>query len=477
MDVVNMFPIFDQTTGLVLIGLYGVLAFILTTVFASGYNKTKESYLLANRNVGFWQGSMSVGASWIWAPGLFVAAQQGFNNGIIGVFWFSVGNFFSLILFSFGIAKLRREYGSGFTLSQWFRSKYGRMIQFCVLLQTFLYAIQGITINIFAGSKSVSLLTGLSPLLVSILLVSIALLYSWRGGLKATIATDMLKIAAIWVGLLIVAVSVFGKLGFHPALDGIGGVTGNGVTLWDTPFSLGILFGFGIPTVAGHLAQSWNDNSNYQNAFSMQNKLVRQAFITAPFYWIILPIVGGLLGMTAAGLHYEVKGPNTAFINLYVMAKEVGWWLPLVYLGVVLSGLVSIIDTQLLSGANMAGNDVADSVKNSHSVNWSKLGMIIVASIGILLANIPGLDLNMIFVFGKTLTLTFFVPIIIALLCGDLLTKNGFLAGAFVGLFIGAPLFVYGQFFGGGPQVIAMAIAIQIFGSGAASYLVSRLRT
>ena len=147
------------------------------------------------------------------------------------------------------------------------------------------------------------------------------------------------------------------------------------------------------------------------------------------------------------------------------------------YLGVVLSGLVSIIDTQLLSGANMAGNDVADSVKNSHSVNWSKLGMIIVASIGILLANIPGLDLNMIFVFGKTLTLTFFVPIIIALLCGDLLTKNGFLAGAFVGLFIGAPLFVYGQFFGGGPQVIAMAIAIQIFGSGAASYLVSRLRT
>ena len=470
----NIFPLFDQTTGLVIIGLYAALVFALTTAFSKGYNKTKEAYLLANRNVGFWQGSMSVGASWIWAPGLFVAAQQGFNNGIIGVFWFSLGNFFSLILFSFGIAKLRREYGNGFTLSQWFRTKYGRMVQFCVLLQTALYAIQGITINIFAGSKSVSLLTGLSPFVVSILLVAIAMVYSWRGGLKATIVTDIMKVVAIWVGLLIVAASVFGTVGFQPAIDGIGGVTGNGVTLWDTPFSLGILFGFAIPTVAGHLAQSWNDNSNYQNAFSMKNSIVRQAFITAPLYWVILPIVGGLLGMTAAGLHYDVKGPNTAFINLYVMAKEVGWWLPLVYLSVVLSGLVSIIDTQLLSGANLAGNDVADTIKNSNSINWGKLGMIIVACIGIILANIPGLDLNMIFVFGKTLTLTFFVPIIIALLCGDLLTKNGFLAGGFVGLFIGAPIFVYGQFFGGGPQVIALAIAIQIFGSGTVSYLVSK---
>ena len=59
----KMFPIMDQTTGLMLIALYAIGVLGLTSWFASGYNKTKESYLVANRNIGFFQGSISVGAS------------------------------------------------------------------------------------------------------------------------------------------------------------------------------------------------------------------------------------------------------------------------------------------------------------------------------------------------------------------------------------------------------------------------------
>jgi len=275
--------------------------------------------------------------------------------------------------------------------------------------------------------------------------------------------------------MIVVAISIFRTVGFEPALAGIGGITGQGVTLWDTPLTLGLLFGFGIPTVFGHLASPWSDNAMYQNAFSMKSDYVRGAFIAAPFYWLILPIVGGLIGLTAAGLHYNVTGANTGFINLIVMANVVGWWLPLVYLAVVFAGLVSIIDTQLLSSANLVGNDVHDSVGGSNAVVWGKFGMVGLAILGIALANIPGLDLNQIFVFGKTLTLTFFVPIVLALLGGDLLTRGGFLAGGFVGLFIGAPVFVYGQFFGGGPQIMALGVIIQTLGSGAASYLVSKV--
>ena len=94
MDVMKMFPIMSQTTGLLLIALYAIGVFALTSFFASGYNKTKEAYLVANRNIGYWQGSMTVGASWIWAGGLFVAAQQAYLNGLTGLFWFSLGNFF-----------------------------------------------------------------------------------------------------------------------------------------------------------------------------------------------------------------------------------------------------------------------------------------------------------------------------------------------------------------------------------------------
>ena len=474
MDVMKMFPIFDQSTGLLMIAVYAIFVFGLTTFFASGYDKTKEAYLVANRNVGFLQGSMSVGASWIWAPGLFVAAAQAYNNGITGLFWFSFGNFLALIVFSFAIYRLRNKVSDGFTLSQYFGQRYGPVAQVLIVLSTLLYALQGLTINLFAGSKSVNLLTGLSPLLVGALLVAIAAVYSWRGGLKAGIVTDVTKIIAIWGGVGLVAFILFSKIGFQPAIDGIGGKTGNGVDLFGSPFAWGLFFGFGVPTVAGHFASPWNDNSNYQNAYSMKKEFVRGAFIAAPFYWLILPIVGGLIGLSAAGLKYAVDGPNASFINLIVMANEIGWWLPLIYLGVVFAGLVSIIDTQLLSSANIAGNDVMEAAKGQDVIKWSKFGMIALAALGLALANIPGLDLNTIFVFGKTLALTLFVPIVLALLFDDLLTKQGFIAGGLVGMLVGAPVFAYGQLLGGGPIVMSIGVAIQIFGSGIVSYIVSK---
>ena len=380
-----------------------------------------------------------------------------------------------MILFSFGIKKLKAENPEGYTLSNWFRQKHGRFVQYCIFAAAALYSLQGMTINLFAGSRSVELLTGLSPFHVSIMLVVIALLYSLRGGQKATVATDMIKIGAIWVGLSIVAITVFGTVGFEPALAGIGGKTGQGVALWGDSFTNGLLLGFGIPTVLGHLATSWVDNANYQNAFSMEKENVQKAFIIGPFYWTILPIVGGLLGMTAAGLHYDVSGPQTGFINLIVMANVVGAWLPLLYLAVVFAGLVSIIDTQMLTAANLIGNDLHDDFKAKNPIFWGRIAMVVIAIIGVFLANIPGLDLNILFVWGKALMMTFSMPIIMGLLMKNFVTRSGFLAGSAVGVFIGIPLYAYGQFFGGGPSAMALAVLIEIFGSGAVCWIVSEL--
>jgi urea-proton symporter len=473
MDVTKIFPIFSQETGLLVIGLYALFVFWLTSWFAKGFNKTKESFLVANRKLGFWQGSLSSGAAWIWAPGLFVAAQQGFNNGIAGVFWFSLGNFFAMILFSYGAEKIRQDNPNGFTLSQWFRSKYGRAVQYCVFAAAALYMLQGMTINLFAGSRSVELLTGLNAFTVSVLLVVIALVYSLRGGQKATVATDMVKIGTIWVVLSIVAIAVFSKTGFAPVVAGIGGKTGNGIALWGDAFTNGLFLGFGLPTVLGHLATPWVDNAAYQNAFSIEQKEVRKAFTMAPFYWTILPVVGGMLGMLGAGLHYDVNGPQTQFINLMVMANVVGVWLPLLYLAVVFAGLVSIIDTQMVSAANLIGNDVHDGFSGQNPIFWGRVAMVIVAAIGVVLANIPGLDLNILFMWGKALMLTFAIPIVFAILGNNFLTHQGFLAGSAVGVFIGIPLYIYGQFFGGGPTIMAIAVLIEVFGSGVLCYIVS----
>jgi hypothetical protein len=469
----NIFPLFDQTTGFTLIALYAVVVFFLTSFFAKGFDSNKESFLVANREIGVVQGTFSAGASWIHAPGLFVAAQQGYNNGWPGVFWFSFGNFFSYIVFAYFVNKFRNENGKMFTLSEYFGSRWGGTISFLILLQLLFLTLQALTIDLFAGSQSVALITGIHPMVVSALLVGIALTYSFRGGIKASIVTDVIKILMIFVGVAVVGYTVYSATGWQPIIDGMAGKSGKGTSLWSDSFALGLLFGFGIPTVIGHFASAWTTNEGYQNAFSMKPNVALTAYILAPFCWLVLQLIGGPLGMIAAGLGIDA-GSKSGFVNLMVMAQVVGPWLVLLFLLTVFAGLISIIDTMLINSANMIGSDVHDFFKGKNPVLWSRVAMIVFATIGILLANIPGLDLNTIFLFGKTFQLCFFIPVVIGVAAPHFLTKEGFLAGAAVGSLIGSPLYVYGLLFGGGPNIQVTGTMVQVFGAGIVCYLVSK---
>jgi len=469
----NIFPLFDQTAGFALIAFYAVAVFFLTSFFSKGFDSSKESFLVANREIGFFQGTFSAGASWIHAPGLFVAAQQGYNNGWPGVFWFSFGNFFSYIVFAYFINKFRNDNGKIFTLSEYFKGKWGGFISFLVLLQLLLLTLQSLTIDLFAGTQSVALLTGINPMLISALLVGIALTYSLRGGIKASIVTDVIKILMIFVGVAVVGYTVYSTTGVQPIIDGMAGKSGKGTSLWSDSFALGLLFGFGIPTVIGHFASAWTTNEGYQNAFAMKPNVALWAYIAAPFCWLVLQLIGGPLGMIAAGLHIDA-GTKSGFVNLMVMAQVVGPWLVLVFLMTVFAGLISIIDTMLINSANMVGSDFHDYFKGKNPVLWSRVAMIVFAAIGILLANIPGLDLNTIFLFGKTFQLCFFIPVVIGVVAPHFLTKWGFISGAAVGSLVGSPLYVYGLLFGGGPNIQVTGTLIQVFGAGIVCYVVSK---
>ena len=96
MDLTKIFPLFQPETGLTILAVYAAVVFALTYLFASGYSHTKDGFLVAKRELNTIQGAMSTGAAWMWAPGMFISAQQAYQNGLVGLFWFTIGNFLSL---------------------------------------------------------------------------------------------------------------------------------------------------------------------------------------------------------------------------------------------------------------------------------------------------------------------------------------------------------------------------------------------
>jgi Na+/pantothenate symporter len=138
MDLTQVFPLFGVGTGWSILALYACVVFALTLYFVRGYAENKSSFLVARREIGGVAGAMSVSAAWAWAPAMFISAQMAYQNGIAGLFWFTLGNFFTLIIFSFFVKKIRDQQPEGFTLAGYVKEKFGVRVQ-NIFLKVFLF--------------------------------------------------------------------------------------------------------------------------------------------------------------------------------------------------------------------------------------------------------------------------------------------------------------------------------------------------
>jgi hypothetical protein len=65
-------------------------------------------------------------------------------------------------------------------------------------------------------------------------------------------------------------------------------------------------------------------------------------------------------------------------------------------------------------------------------------------------------------------------PMMLHLLRPGLINERGIFWGILIAFFIGFPMFVYGQQFGGGKELTMIGTMIAIFGSGLLSVLISK---
>lgn len=476
MDLTKIFPLFDSGMGITVLALYAIVVLGLTYAFSRGYNQNKESYLVAKREVGGWAGAASIGAAWVWAPAMYVSAQQAYQNGITGLFWFTIGNFLTLILFSFFAKKVRERKPDGFTISGYIKEKFSPRVQNIFLIELFVLAVCSFATNVLAGSKSVEILTGLPTLWISIALAGLALAYSIPNGLKASVVTEIFKIVMLWTGLFILvpwAISAGG--GWDTVVAGLGGITGNGMNPFVGDFALGVFLGFGASTALGHFGAPWGDNSFWTRAFAVKAEKVQFAFIGGALLFVVIPLLAGMLGFLAAGLGYEIPKELVGYTNIVTLGSLLPNWSLLLFLFIAFAGLVGVLDSQLSSAANLVGNDLYDKYAKNLGISpivWSRAGMVALAVAGLILANWPGMTIQTIFVFFGVMRATVWIPTMLSIWKPSLITEKGMFWGILIAYLVGMPIFLYGQF-GGGNNFTFTGTLIGIFGSGVLATFIS----
>ena len=479
MDLKTMFPLFAPDTGIMVLAVYAAIVFGLTWIFARGYSDSKEGFFVAKRELNGIQGAMSTGAAWMWAPGMFIAAQQAYVNGLVGLFWFCIGNFLSLIVFAWFAKRLRDKKPDGFTISGYLREKFSKRVQGLFIIELSLLAMCSFAINVLAGSKSVEVLTGMNYTIVSFILAAIALTYALRGGLKASVITEMFKLSVLVGGLFFLvpwAVDTGG--GWAVVNNGLGGISGNGASIFGTEFALGVFMGFGFMTALGHLGAPWGDNAFYQRAFSIRKSKVIISFVGGAFIFILTPLLTGILGFLAAGMHYGVPKELLGYTNILTVGSLLPAWAAIMYLFMLFAGLVSVLDSQLSSMSNIWGHDVKDMVKLKHddevSIKFGRLGMLFLIMSGLAIANYPGMTLQTIFLFFGIMRATVWLPLMFSLWNDKLVNEAGMFWGVLIAFVFGFSTYVYGQNFGGGPNIAVLGTCLAVFGSGALALIITK---
>ena len=439
----------SQSAGYWFLLIFG-LAMIFVTYFFARLKKwhTKEGFLVAGRNVGWFIGGSSIAASWLWAPALFVSIQLAYETGLPGIFWFTFPNIVALAIFAFLAPKIRKKMPEGYTLPQYIKYRLqSEKVHKVYLFPYFFYQLMAITVQIFAGGSLIFLLTGIPLIIIMPILLVIALIYTYISGLEASIVTDFVQLAMIFIiGAIILPLTWSAAGGFSAISAGLGGLAGI-----RNIFDPGIAFSLGIVTSIGLISGAISDQQYWQRAFAIKKNHLVKAFIFGAIIFGVVPIALSTLGFLGANSALGItlpQGVDISMIGVQTVATLLPAWAVFLFVIMLLSGLSSTLDSGLSATSSLWVTDVVKSKSDKDAIKSARKSMFGVAILGLLVAllvvYIPQFGLFHLWWIFNTIAATVVVPTILSLYWSRL-DARGVLWGVLVAFIIGLPLFIYGN--------------------------------
>ena len=445
---------------------YFILMMTITLVFTKK-SETLDDLLVGNRNMGLIPSSLSIAATWIWAPALLISSEKAYSWGVSGLFWFLVPNVLCLIIFSPYAQKIRDRMPNGYTLSGFMKSIYGEEVEKVYQIQLVTITLLSTVVQLLAGGLLVSTITGLSFTITTIALSIIALSYSQFSGIKASMVTDALQmIIMLLVALVLIPIGIHATGGLEPLKIGLAGISGEYGSLFSIK-GKEVFLAFGFSTSIGLLSGPFGDQAFWQRAFSIKQRQVKKSFILGSLIFMIVPMSMGIIGFIAAGIGMvptKLSMVNVEFIQNYLPSFV---FYPFVF--VIISGLMSTVDSNLCSVTSI----ISEIIPN-YKLKDGKTTMLVLLIAGIIGANIPNLTVTKLFmIYGTVRASTLFTTI---LTLNDVYLKSrGVAIGVVASMVVGLPAFIYGTLKSISILIVSGSLATALI-SGTVALIYTKIR-
>jgi len=421
-----------QILSIALLSLYVIL--IVGSSLFSKKSDSVEGYFLANRSLSFVALAITFIASWWGAGSAIETADHSYQNGISAFWIYGMPVLFSTgLLFVF--ARAIRKVGS-ITQPQLLEERYGKAPALMLSVLIFLFmtitaASQIVGIGIFFEK-----FLHLDYKLSAIIGTAIVLLYSFFGGFKAVVRTDIIQ----FVFLLSASILVFGYAYYYSG--GVSAIDNIAKTKQLTHyFSFNYQLSNNIVYIIT-FGSAWMIQANVWQRISAARspqdarKMIGLSFLV----YIPLYLMVTFTGMLALGLFEEMPqgGVISGIINNY-MPPLLG---ALIFVGIC-SAIMSTMDSLINTGAmvlcvDIYKNKFKPNAKQDQLVIIGKLGTIVVTFIALLI----GLEIRSIlkvsWLAADLLSTGAFVPLILGFIW-----KRGTTIGAMSSMVFGTVFSLY----------------------------------
>ncbi|MCC6443068.1 MAG: hypothetical protein IT210_06370 [Armatimonadetes bacterium] len=380
---------------------WGVFLFLLAWFLARRRDETAEGFTVAGRQIGFGFGAASLLAGWIWALSLYAPAQAGYQYGVAGPFYYSLGGAMMLCVFVPFVRRIRALTPEGHTIPEYVGARLGIQARVLTMIITLLWCPIILFFNLSVVGYLVSNFSSLS-FQAGVLIVAVTVTsYSLAAGLKASIITDCVQFAAISIAGLLIVPIVFARSG------GVEAMSAGLATLGDKGnfLSAKAFFQMGLPWLVLGLLGGFSYQSVWQRAWAIRVKDLGRSYFLAGAGWFPYSLAFGIFGIIALTAGIPSPAGDGSDITPAVAAHYLHSIEAVIFVVLVLAAACSTCDSALCAFSTILMTDVAKGflhkdASEKHLLIWGRAGMIVAAALGAALTMYKVSLLQFIFILG-----------------------------------------------------------------------------
>ncbi len=331
--------------------IIGYLALQLGISYAaSRFIRSEADYLVAGRSLGTFMVMFSLFATWFGAETVMASSGAVAAGGLSGGRADPFGYTLCLLLMGLLIAGALRA-RNYVTIGDFFREKYGRSNEVLASIIMIPTSIIWAAAQLQAFALILAIVSPLSVSTALMLAVTVVILYTWLGGLLGDVITDLVQGTILIAGLILLLVFV---------VSGAGGPA-EALTLV-RPEQLHLLsdhesplrqFDVWLIPILGSLVAP---EAISRTLAARSPQVARRAcFWGAGLYFLVglIPVIIALVGTHLIPPVAEADAFLPALVSRFLPP-----WLAVLFLGALVSAILSTIDSTLLSVAGLASRNV-----------------------------------------------------------------------------------------------------------------------